>query len=295
MHPIDHPAASAGESILSSAMSTTSSRRHRGGWLAGVLAASMTSALVASLATVGVFTATRADEPVGGVGATTASASASASSALDTGRTTNGTETVVGVAESASPAVVTLTVDSVRATGVGSGFVFDSSGLILTNDHVIDGATTITVAFQDGSQLPGTVVAADSVHDLAVVRVDATGLAAVPIGDLASLQVGQLVVAIGSPLGTFTESVTSGILSATGRSIEVGSSTSRRTVSMTGLLQTDAAINEGNSGGPLLDSDGAVIGVNVAVATSAQGIGFAVPIDAAAAIMAEARRGAGSA
>ena len=121
------------------------------------------------------------------------------------------------------------------------------------------------------------------------------GLAAVPIGDSASLQVGQLVVAIGSPLGTFTESVTSGILSATGRSIEVGSSTSRRTASMTGLLQTDAAINEGNSGGPLLDSDGAVIGVNVAVATSAQGIGFAVPIDAAAAIMAEARRGAGSA
>jgi S1-C subfamily serine protease len=104
-----------------------------------------------------------------------------------------------------------------------------------------------------------------------------------------------LVVAIGSPLGTFTESVTSGILSATGRSIEVGSQSSRQTTSMSGLLQTDAAINSGNSGGPLLDASGAVIGVNVAVAQSAQGIGFAVPIDAAATIMAQARTTAGAA
>jgi S1-C subfamily serine protease len=134
------------------------------------------------------------------------------------------------------------------------------------------------------------------VHDLAVVKVEAPAdLPTVPIGDASALRVGQLVVAIGSPLGTFTESVTSGILSATGRSIEVGSQGSRQTTSMSGLLQTDAAINSGNSGGPLLDATGAVIGVNVAVAQSAQGIGFAVPIDAAATIMAQARTSAGAA
>ncbi len=130
----------------------------------------------------------------------------------------------------------------------------------------------------------------DPERDLAVIRVESTtALPTIEIGDSSALKVGQLVVAIGSPLGTFTESVTSGILSATGRTIEVGSPMSRQTSTMTNLLQTDAAINEGNSGGPLLDASGRVIGVNVAVAASAQGIGFAVPIDAAAAIMAEAR------
>lgn len=167
----------------------------------------------------------------------------------------------------------------------------------MTNNHVIDGATddSITVAFQDGTELPARIVATDPTHDLAVIEVEATGLATIPIGDSAALKVGQLVVAIGSPLGTFTESVTSGILSATGRTIQVGSQTSRQTATMTKLLQTDAAINEGNSGGPLLDASGRVIGINVAVATSAQGIGFAVPIDEAATIMAEARASSGAA
>jgi S1-C subfamily serine protease len=175
------------------------------------------------------------------------------------------------------------------STGVGSGFVFDSDGLILTNHHVVADDGAITVTFQDGTELTGTVIATDAEHDLAVVKVDATGLPTLPIGDSSALKVGQLVVAIGSPLGTFTETVTSGILSATGRTIEVGSQSSRQTTQMTGLLQTDAAINEGNSGGPLLDTGGAVVGVNVAVASSAQGIGFAVPIENAAAIMSQAR------
>jgi len=139
-------------------------------------------------------------------------------------------------------------------------------------------------------------VSTDPERDLAVVRVEATTtLPTIEIGDSSALKVGQLVVAIGSPLGTFTESVTSGILSATGRTIEVGSPMSRQTSTMTNLLQTDAAINEGNSGGPLLDASGRAIGVNVAVAASAQGIGFAIPIDAAAAIMAEARASSGAA
>jgi S1-C subfamily serine protease len=200
--------------------------------------------------------------------------------------------------------VVTITVGSagqggfgpfsVPSTGVGSGFIFDASGLILTNAHVIEGSDQIAVTFQDGSERPGTVVATDQEHDLAVVKVEAdTDLPTIPIGDASALKVGQQVIAIGSPLGTFTESVTSGILSATGRTIEVGSPTSRQTTTMSGLLQTDAAINEGNSGGPLLDVSGAVIGVNTAAAQSAQGIGFAVPIDVAADVMAEARAAVG--
>jgi S1-C subfamily serine protease len=196
---------------------------------------------------------------------------------------------------------VTITVDSaarggqgfgpgsIPSTGVGSGFIFDASGLILTNNHVVEGSGTITVTLKDGTELPGSVVATDAKHDLAVVKVQGTNLPTIPVGSDSALQVGQLVVAIGSPLGTFTESVTSGILSATGRTIQVGSETSRQVTSMSGLLQTDAAINPGNSGGPLLDATGHVIGVNVAVAASAQGIGFAVPIDSATAIMAQAQ------
>jgi S1-C subfamily serine protease len=293
----------AGESSVTHHVSATSSRRTRGRWLAGVVAISILSATIASIGTVAVL-----DGAPGGV----AGASPPGATTASTGTTTatpapvmiDGSDAVVAVAESASPAVVTLTVDSagsggfgpfsVPSTGVGSGFVFDPNGLILTNHHVIDGGSDITVTFADGTAYPGTVVADDSEHDLAVVRIDATGLPTIPIGDPTNLKVGQLLVAIGSPLGTFTESVTSGILSAIGRSIDVGSASSRRTTKMTGLLQTDAAINSGNSGGPLLDASGAVIGVNVAVATSAQGIGFAVPIDVAADIMAQARSTAGS-
>ncbi|HYH93912.1 MAG TPA: trypsin-like peptidase domain-containing protein, partial [Candidatus Saccharimonadales bacterium] len=251
-----------------------------------------------SAVTVGVLSGTT------GLGALEAGAAPSAATP-GTGTTTtpvtlSTSEAVIAVAESASPAVVTITTGtagdpnafgpgSMPATGVGSGFVFDADGLILTNAHVIEGATTVTVTFQDGTERAGTVVSTDPQHDLAVVRVEGTGLPTIEIGDASALKVGQLVVAIGSPLGTFTETVTSGILSATDRTIEVGDQGSRRTTSLRGLLQTDAAINPGNSGGPLLDAAGHAIGVNVAVAASAQGIGFAIPIDAAAAIMAEAR------
>lgn len=289
-----------GEPIAIPSGTATSSRPFRGRWLAGVLAVSMLSAVVGSVGTVGLLTGFAATDrgagttPAPPTNASTGPASVSSSDA------------VVAVAESASPAVVTITVDSARqagygpfsvpSTGVGSGFVFDASGLILTNHQVIEGSDKITVAFKDGSELPGTVIASDAEHDLAVVKVDPpTPLPTIPIGDTSKLKVGQQVIAIGSPLGTFTESVTSGILSAMGRTIEVGSPISRRTTTMTGLLQTDASINPGNSGGPLLDDTGAVIGVNSAAARSAQGIGFAVPIDVAADIMAEARAKAGTA
>ena len=179
---------------------------------------------------------------------------------------------------------------SAPSTGVGSGFVFDANGWILTNDHVVEGATTLTVTFKGGRELKARVVAIDANADLAVIKVSATGLAAVEIGTSAGLQVGQLLIAIGSPVGTFSDSVTSGILSATGRSITVRDSQTRQRRRMTNLLQTDAAINPGNSGGPLLDARGLVIGINAAVAASAEGIGFAIPIDAAKAIMDKARK-----
>ena len=290
------PAIRVGEPSTTTAPAS-SSRSVSGRWLAGVLAISLASATFASAVTVGVLSGL-ASVPTAVTMATTPATSPA--TGMPVSITTD--SAVVAVAESASPAVVTITTESagqqgfgpfsVPSTGVGSGFVFDPDGLILTNNHVIDGATTndaITVAFQDGTELPARVITTDPTHDLAVIKVDTTGIATIQIGDSAALKVSQLVVAIGSPLGTFTESVTSGILSATGRTIQVGSQTSRQAATMTGLLQTDAAINEDNSGGPLLDASGRVIGVNVAVATSAQGIGFAVPIDEAAAIMAEAR------
>jgi S1-C subfamily serine protease len=211
-----------------------------------------------------------------------------------------GQSVIVTVAGRVSPAVVTITSDiagnslnpfSLPETGVGSGFIYDTRGWILTNNHVVEGASTLTVQFKNGRELPARVVRTDPDADLAVIKVDETGLPTVEIGSSAGLQVGQLVVAIGSPLGTFSESVTSGILSAVGRTITVRNSQTRRPRTMTGLLQTDAAINPGNSGGPLLDQDGRVIGLNTAVASTAQGIGFAIPIDTARDIMTQALAG----
>ncbi len=298
--------ATVGESIVTPSGTATSSRPFRGRWLAGVLAVSMLSAVVGSVGTVGLLTGFDSTDRGAGTIPATATNTGTTTAASPTPVSIDAADAVVAVASSASPAVVTITVGSaassdggpfsVPSTGVGSGFIFDASGLILTNQHVVEGGDEITVAFQDGRELPGTVVASDAQHDLAVIKVNATAdLPTIPIGKASTLKVGQLVVAIGSPLGAFTESVTSGILSATGRTIEVGSAGSRRTTSMSGLLQTDAAINSGNSGGPLLDASGAVIGVNVAVAQSAQGIGFAVPIDVAADIMATARAKVGTA
>lgn len=274
--------------------------RQRGRFTA-ILAPSLASALIASVLTAAVVTYA---QPAGSTSTTGSSSPTAASSAAAAGSSTvqvNGSDAVVAVAQQASPAVVTITNSSVStfgpysvpSTGVGSGFIFDSNGWILTNRHVIQGGGTLTVTLNDGRELNGTVAATDAEHDLAVVKVDATGLPTVPLGSSSSIKVGQLVVAIGSPLGTFTDSVTSGILSATGRTITVGDPATRRPRTLTNLLQTDAAINPGNSGGPLLDSSGRVIGVNAAAASSAEGIGFAVPIDEAASVMSQARDQAG--
>src|SRR5439155_17149837 len=125
--------------------------------------------------------------------------------------------------------------------------------------------------------------------DLAVVKIDATGLTAAEIATSSALQIGQSVLAVGSPLGTYSGSVTSGILSGVGRSVTIADDVTGRPESLSNLLQTDAAINPGNSGGPLVDIEGRVVGINTAGSTNAEGIGFAIPIDDAASIMAAAR------
>ncbi len=163
-----------------------------------------------------------------------------------------------------------------RGSGVGSGFVYDDKGHILTNNHVVEGAEKITVTFHDGVEVPATVVGRDEMSDVAVVKVDNTSYPALPRGDSAKLRVGELVMAVGSPF-ELSQSITVGIISATNRN-NVGIN------AFESFLQTDAAINPGNSGGPLVNLSGEVVGVNSAIVTGGRGndgIGFAIPIDMA--------------
>jgi S1-C subfamily serine protease len=201
----------------------------------------------------------------------------------------------IAVASKVSPAVVRITVTGrsdtgnfgvIPPTGVGSGVIFDSNGWILTNHHVVEGGEKFDVELKDGRKLEGSVYGIDTLTDLAIVKVNATDLPTAAIGESDALKVGQLVIAIGSPLGTYSNSVTSGIVSAKGRSLTTTSNDQ-----LSNLIQTDAAINPGNSGGPLLDAGGNVIGINTAIAENSNGIGFAIPIDIARPIMSQAVAG----
>jgi len=202
---------------------------------------------------------------------------------------------IVDAAATVSPAVVTITSvadydpssGAVPQVGVGSGVIYDAGGWILTNCHVVKGGASLEVALQDGRTFPGRVYGIDTLTDLAIVKVDATGLPAAPIGDSGGLQPGQQVIAIGSPLGTYTNSVTSGIVSALGRSI-VAQGPEGCNDDLRNLIQTDAAINFGNSGGALADTGSRVVGINTAIASRAEGIGFAIPVNIAKPIMAQA-------
>jgi S1-C subfamily serine protease len=255
-----------------------------------ILAAALAAAVLASGGTVVALTASGAldrqvvQQPAGG---------GSNSTTVKQPVTVDENSAIIDVAAKAGPSVVRIFTEGIdpnaptaqEQSGVGSGIIFDSNGWILTNRHVVAGANQLTVRLKDGLEYPATIYGIDTLTDLAIVKIDATGLPAATIGDSDGLKVGELVVAIGSPLGSFDNSVTSGIVSATGRSITTEGGPLRN------LIQTDAAINPGNSGGPLLDSTGAVIGVNTAIARDSTGIGFSIPINIASPIMRQAIAG----
>lgn len=182
---------------------------------------------------------------------------------------------VTRVAEELRPAVVHLRVGRGNAMGSGSGVLFSDDGLLLTNHHVVGRSKDVRVRLEDGRETTGKVIGNDPWTDLAVVQAEGPGLPVAPLGDSSKLKVGQLVLAIGSPLG-FESTVTAGVVSAVGRTL--------RSISghlVDNVIQTDAALNPGNSGGPLVDSRGRVIGINTAVIQPAQGICFAIPINMA--------------
>jgi len=176
-------------------------------------------------------------------------------------------DSIAALAARVIPAVVSISVNGVTGSGTGSGFFFDSDGFILTNNHVIDAAArggTINVKLSDGKKYPAKLIGRDSSYDLAILKIDVIAAPTLQLGNSDQVQVGDAVIAIGSPLG-LSGTVTSGIISSKNRAVTTGSGNGES--SFINALQTDAAINPGNSGGPLVDATGAVVGVNSAIAT----------------------------
>jgi len=202
--------------------------------------------------------------------------------------------TINQIAEKCKPSAVGIMVESETSyfgrkfvsEGVGSGFILSEDGYVATNNHVVEGATKITVVLSDGTEYEATLVGADSVTDIAVVKIEATGLPVMERGNSDDLKVGDLAVAIGTPANIeLAGTVTDGIISAVNRKIDITDSYGR-TIKTMNLIQTNATINPGNSGGPLINSLGQVIGINTLKLTSEyEGIGFAIPINGAIKIM----------
>lgn len=206
---------------------------------------------------------------------------------------TPGEESIAAVAKSVSPSVVSvLTTTSgtsrfsqrFEQEGAGTGMIVSSNGYVMTNKHVVDGADEVTVVLTDGKTYENVqVIGSDPLNDVAFLKIeDVSDLPAITLGDSKTIRIGQSVVAIGNALGQYQNTVTSGIVSGTGRPVVASSdgTSNGDPESLTDLIQTDAAINSGNSGGPLLNLKGQVIGINTAIAADAQSIGFAIPISA---------------
>jgi len=258
---------------------------HSWGGATRIVAVSLLSATLASAGTYAVATNLTAGS----------GASPTATANADPASTSTKVETVdlVDIVAAAKPTVVTITADGVTSrgpfnvptTGVGSGVILTTDGYILTNRHVVANANALTVTLEDGREFDASVVKIADDNDLALIKIEATGLTAATIGNSDALDVGQTAIAIGSPLGTYTETVTQGIVSGLDRDVTVTDELTGRPVELHHLIQTDAAINPGNSGGPLLNAVGQVIGINTAVASSAEGLGFAIPISAASGLI----------
>ncbi|MFA6098143.1 MAG: trypsin-like peptidase domain-containing protein [Patescibacteria group bacterium] len=168
-----------------------------------------------------------------------------------------------------------------QEVGAGTGFIVSSNGIILTNKHVVDTkSATYTVVLNDGTQYEAQVLAADPFNDIALIKIDANNLPSVEIGNSDALQLGQTVVAIGNALGQYNNTVTRGLISGLGRTVTAGDNTGQ-SETLQNIIQTDAAINLGNSGGPLLNLSGQVIGINTAISQQGQLVGFAIPINQA--------------
>lgn len=207
---------------------------------------------------------------------------------------------VINVAKEVSPSVVTVSaqaparqvlqfspfggftsrVEGGQPQDIGTGFIVDAGGLIVTNKHVVSDPTlSYKVVTKDGKEYDAVKISRDPGNDIAIIKIDASNLKPVELGDSGNLQVGQFVIAIGTALGEFRDTLTTGVVSGLGRGITAGSSLEGYVEKLDDVIQTDAAINPGNSGGPLLNSAGQVIGINVAIAQGAQNVGFAIPIN----------------
>ena len=294
--PVAPTASTTPAPVAGSTPAATRSGGGRNGGIGMVLAAAVLSATLAAGGTVAAIT-----QLVPGAAGVVQSLGAAKTTSATTVQSLDLTEVIA----EAQKSVVTITANGVSAegfspfgqpaTGIGSGIVISADGYILTNRHVVEGAQTLSVELQDGTTYDAQLIEQATDNDLALIKVDATGMTAAKIADSAATEIGQTTLAIGSPLGTYTETVTRGILSATGRDVTVQDEQTGRPTTLHNLLQTDAAINPGNSGGPLLDASGAVIGINTAVAGGgAQGLGFAIPINDAAALIAKATSGVGA-
>lgn len=204
--------------------------------------------------------------------------------------TTSTEDTISRVVDQVAPSVVSIVTNintrtifgTAEQQAAGTGIVLSKDGYILTNNHVIDGASTVQVISSDGTTYDDVkVIGSDPLNDIAYLKISGVdNLKPAEMGDSSTVRVGQRVIAIGNALGQYQNTVSSGIISGKGRPVTAGSEGGDSSESLTDLLQTDAAINPGNSGGPLLNYSGQVVGINTAIASDAQGIGFAIPVNA---------------